>query len=111
MFLPTPKATTASEALKSPPLIIKSYPFVNHKDLQGKDSCPEKVYLLYILKISIRQNPYISLRNVEFIYRHKESVGFVCCPSHLRGLRIALIVETDNCRKPTQWHIIIPMRG
>ena len=45
IFLPTPNSITASAELNWLPATTKSYPFFSHNDLQGKDSCPEKLYL------------------------------------------------------------------
>ena len=34
-------------------------------------------------------------------------MGFACCPSHkLKAFALPLIIETDNCRKPTHWHML-----
>ena len=46
IFLPTPNSITACGEENWLPATTKSYPFFSHKDLQGNDSCPEKIYFV-----------------------------------------------------------------
>ena len=57
-----------------PPERRKSYPFLRQRDLQWKDSCPEK---LYLLKVYVTIQLVITKRLPQFVKRNprKQNMG------------------------------------
>ena len=57
--------------LKSFLLATKSYPFLSQSDLQGNDSCPEKVYLFFIFVKFFKSNKAFKLHAKKSRYFHQ----------------------------------------